>query len=122
MLAAKQTPSVKPLSHWRIIIKLLVIMRPYTAWLLLGLLLSILTVAANVSLMALSAWFITSMAYAGLSTGTMDYFTPSAGIRGLAIVRTISRYVERVISHETTFRLIAHLRLWFFQNLRLVPD
>ncbi|MGD8873868.1 MAG: thiol reductant ABC exporter subunit CydC, partial [Gammaproteobacteria bacterium] len=34
-----------------------------------------------------------------------------------AIVRTAGRYAERLVTHEATFRLLAELRVWFYNKL-----
>lgn len=91
--------------------------RPYRGWMLAGVLLATSVILANVALLAVSGWFITAMAFAGLSGAAINYFTPAAAIRGLAILRTAGRYLERLITHEATFRLIAGLRQWFFERL-----
>jgi ATP-binding cassette subfamily C protein CydC len=40
----------------------------------------------------------------------------------LAITRTLGRYGERLVTHEATFRVLAGIRSWFFQQLiPLVP-
>ncbi len=93
------------------------IARPYRGTLLAGVLLATLVILSNVALLALSGWFITAMALAGLGATVINYFTPAAAIRGLAITRTLGRYLERLITHEATFRLIAGLRQWFFTAL-----
>ena len=47
---------------------------------------------------------------------------PAAQIRALAITRTLGRYGERLVTHEATFRVLAGIRSWFFQQLiPLVP-
>ena len=46
--------------------RLLRLFRPYAAWMLGGVGLSVVVVIANVGLLALSGWFITGMALAGL--------------------------------------------------------
>ncbi|WP_020396092.1 thiol reductant ABC exporter subunit CydC [Thiolinea disciformis] len=97
--------------------RLLRLYKPYTAWMLLGLGLSLITVLANVSLLAISGWFISSMALAGASAVSINYFTPAALIRGAAITRTAGRYGERLVTHEATFRLLAELRVWFYHQL-----
>ena len=97
--------------------RLLRLYKPYTAWMLLGLGLSLITVLANVSLLAISGWFISSMALAGASGASINYFTPAALIRGAAITRTAGRYGERLVTHEATFRLLAELRVWFYHQL-----
>ncbi len=99
--------------------RLLALARPYRRWILLASVVACLTVLASVGLMTVAGWFIASMAIAGVTTGMMNYFLPAAAIRLLAILRTGGRYAERLVSHETTFRLLAELRLWLFR--RLVP-
>ncbi|MCF6190491.1 MAG: thiol reductant ABC exporter subunit CydC [Cocleimonas sp.] len=106
----QQSDSAVFLRLWRLF-------KPYWGWMSLGILLALITVLSNVTLMALSGWFITSMAIAGVAGASIDYFSPAAGIRGLAISRTASRYGERVITHEATFRVIAELRHWFYLHL-----
>ncbi|MCK7576176.1 MAG: thiol reductant ABC exporter subunit CydC [Chromatiales bacterium] len=91
--------------------------QPYRTWMLVGTLAAILTLLANVTLIAAAGWFLTAMAAAGVAGVTMNYFTPAALIRGSAMIRTAGRYGERLINHEATFRLIASLRVWFYQHL-----
>jgi len=93
------------------------ILRPYRDWMLLGLLAALVTLLANVTLMAVSGWFIASMAVAGATGAAMNYFTPAALIRASAIGRTVGRYVERLVTHEATLRLLAGLRVWFYSHL-----
>ena len=97
--------------------RLFALYRPYRQWMLLGLLLAMLTLVANVGLMAVAGVFIASMAIAGLAGTLINYFLPSAAIRGFAIIRTGGRYFDRLVSHEATFRLLAALRLWLFRRL-----
>jgi ATP-binding cassette subfamily C protein CydC len=99
------------------LLRLLRLFRPYLAWLLSGILLSFITLLANVALMALSGWFISAMAVAGAAGASMNYFTPAALIRAAAIARTAGRYAERLVTHEATFRLLAELRVWFYRKL-----
>ena len=91
--------------------------KPYWGWMALGIVLSLVTILANVGLMALSGWFIASMAIAGVAGASIDYFSPAAGIRGFAILRTGSRYAERLVTHEATFRVLSELRHWFYLHL-----
>lgn len=102
--------------------RLIKLFQPYRGWVLLGILLSTITLLANIALMAISGWFIASMAIAGVAGVTMNYFSPAAMIRGAAIFRTAGRYAERLVTHEATFRLLSSLRLWFYRHLEpLVP-
>lgn len=104
------------------LLRLLDLYRPYWRWMLGGILLSLITVLANVGLMAVAGWFIAAMALAGVAGVAMNYFTPAALIRLFAILRTGGRYLERLVTHEATFRLLAELRVWFYIKLEpLVP-
>ncbi|MGQ9367600.1 thiol reductant ABC exporter subunit CydC [Azospirillum sp. A39] len=98
---------------------LLALTRGHRAWMLAGLGLAVVTALANIALMAVSGWFITGMAVAGASAAPFNYFLPAALIRGCAIVRTAGRYLERLATHEATFRLIGTLRPVLF--LALAP-
>ncbi|KEZ78446.1 thiol reductant ABC exporter subunit CydC [Salinisphaera hydrothermalis] len=102
------------MSDWR---RLFGLLRPYRGVLALGIGLATLVIVANVALMALAGWFITGMALAGLGLGTINYFAPAAGIRGLAIVRTGGRYLERLITHDATLRVLSTLRVTFYARL-----
>ncbi len=86
-------------------------------WMLAGILLGVAVIAANSLLMALSGWFIASMAVAGASGASFNYFFASGGIRFLAIARTVGRYIERLVTHEAAFRVLADLRCWLFDRL-----
>ena len=101
--------------------------KPNSAWLAGGIFLSLLTALASIALLTLSGWFISSSAIAGLvavdgTTLVFNFMLPAAQIRALAITRTLGRYGERLVTHEATFRVLAGIRSWFFQQLiPLVP-
>ncbi len=97
--------------------RLIGLTRSYRMWLLAAIVVACVTVLASVALMTVAGWFIAAMAIAGVTTGMMNYFLPAAGIRFFAIARTGGRYLERLLSHEATFRLLAGLRLWLFRRL-----
>lgn len=89
-----------------------------SGWLLLGLMLMVLSLVAGLALLAASGWFITASALAGIGLiGAIDIFTPGASIRLAAISRTVSRYLERLATHEATFRLLGDLRQSLFDRL-----
>ncbi|TXK59706.1 amino acid ABC transporter ATP-binding/permease protein [Alkalisalibacterium limincola] len=91
-------------------------------WLLATALLLTLTWMAGVALLAVSGWFITAtaLAGAGLLLG-LDIFTPSALIRGAALLRTVARYGERVVGHEAVLRRLAALRRDTFERIAALP-
>jgi ATP-binding cassette, subfamily C, bacterial CydC len=91
--------------------------RTGSAYLLLA-----LTWAAGIALSALSGWFITAsaLAGAGLLLG-LELFTPSAGIRAAALLRTLARYGERVVGHDAVLRVLASLRARSFASISRLP-
>ena len=99
------------------LLRLLSLCRPYARWMAAGIALNIVVILANVGLLALSGWFIAAMALAGLGSIPIEYFAPAAAIRGLAVLRTVGRYLERLVTHEATFRLLTELRVWFYEHL-----
>jgi ATP-binding cassette subfamily C protein CydC len=95
--------------------------KPHGVWLSGGIVLSLITAFASISLLTLSGWFISSSALAGTAVA-FNFMLPAAQIRALAITRTLGRYGERLLTHEATFRVLASIRSWFFQQLiPLVP-
>jgi ATP-binding cassette subfamily C protein CydC len=86
-------------------------------WMAAGIVLGMLVIGANALLMALSGWFIASMAVSGASGIPFNYILPAAAIRALAIVRTVGRYAERLVTHEAAFRALSDLRVWLFRCL-----
>ncbi|WP_077340818.1 thiol reductant ABC exporter subunit CydC [Pseudocolwellia agarivorans] len=106
----------------KVFFRLIKLLKPQLPLMLLGALLSVITVLANISLLAISGWFITLMAIGGITGITVNYFTPAAIIRFLAIVRTAGRYAERMLTHRATFNALAHMRHYFYQQLEpLLP-
>jgi ATP-binding cassette subfamily C protein CydC len=101
--------------------------KPHSGWLAVGIVLSLLTAIAAIALLTLSGWFISATALAGLiisdgNTLAFNFMLPAAQIRALAIIRTVARYGERLVTHEATFRVLAGVRSWFFEQLiPLVP-
>jgi ATP-binding cassette subfamily C protein CydC len=90
-----------------------------------GTLLGWLAQAAAVGLLTLAGWFIAATALAGLtplSAQLFNFFYPSIGVRLFAVARTGCRYLERLVCHDATFRLLEDLRRWFYSRLEpLMP-
>ncbi|WP_032092001.1 heme ABC transporter ATP-binding protein/permease CydC [Necropsobacter rosorum] len=84
--------------------------------LLLGLLLMLGGLAASIGLLTVSGWFLAATAIAGVGT-LFNYFYPSASVRGLAIGRTVTRYFEKIVTHDATFRVLATLRVQVFRKI-----
>lgn len=111
---SEQRPGLRELTPY------LALMREHRGWLGIGALLALITLLAATGLLALSGWFLSATAVAGLSvaaTQAFNFFTPAAGVRGLALARTAGRYGERVTTHEGTLRLLASLRRRLFEGI-----
>ncbi|MEW5560016.1 cysteine/glutathione ABC transporter ATP-binding protein/permease CydC [Enterobacter asburiae] len=101
------------------------VLAPYLAlykrhkWLLsLGIILAIVTLLASIGLITLSGWFLSASAAVGFAGAySFNYMLPAAGVRGAAIIRTAGRYFERLVSHDATFRVLQHLRVFTFSKL-----
>ena len=96
------------------IIFLLRLAAPLWRWMALSALLGFLTVASSIGLMAASAWIITR---AALHPSIAALQVAIVGVRAFGIARGGFRYLERLVSHEVTFRLLARIRVWFYRAL-----
>lgn len=100
------------------------VFRRHRGRLLLTVLLLWTTMLAGTALLGLSGGFLTAAALAGaagLGSG-FNFFSPSAGIRGLTMARIVSRYFEKLVGHDVTLRIARDLRVWFFRRaLPLAP-
>lgn len=81
--------------------------------------------AAAVLLLGVSGWFITASALAGMAGSivahSFNFMVPSAMIRFFAIVRTGSRYAERVTGHDAALQALAALRPQLFERIARGP-
>ncbi|WP_395392717.1 ATP-binding cassette domain-containing protein [Novosphingobium sp. BL-8A] len=80
-----------------------------------------LAAIAAIGLLGVSGWFLTGAAMAGaggtVAVAAFNYLIPSALIRLLAIVRTLARYGERLLSHKVALESMADLRGSLFDRL-----
>jgi ATP-binding cassette subfamily C protein CydC len=84
--------------------------RRQTLWLLVGLLVALAALAAGVGLMTMS----------GLTIGTAivaSSLAIPALLRIFGVARVVLRYLERLVTHNATFRALADTRVWFFNRL-----
>jgi len=75
---------------------------------------------SGIGLLLTAAWLIAKAALqpplAALQIGIV-------GVRFFGIARGVLRYTERLISHNTTFKILASLRLWFYDAVEpLAPQ
>jgi len=114
------------LKRWRQLWPFLKLYRGHLRWMILGTLCGLTAVVSALGLLALSGWFISAAAYAGLTVASahlFNFFHPGIGVRMFAISRTLARYAERIVSHDATFRILQSLRSWFYIHLEpLAPS
>jgi thiol reductant ABC exporter CydC subunit len=92
-------------------LRLLKLAVPFAGWMALAALLGFATVGSGIGLMTTSAWII---ATAALHPSIADLQVAIVGVRFFGIARGVFRYLERYVSHQITFRLLARLRVWFY--------
>lgn len=77
----------------------------------LAVLLSVLTIISSIGLMASAAWLISK---AALQPSIADLGLAPVLVRLFGISRAVFRYLERLVSHDVTFRILARIRVWFY--------
>jgi ATP-binding cassette subfamily C protein CydC len=84
--------------------------RPQAGWILLGTALFLAALAAGLALMGASGRYIALSLLGGglLVPAVLQY---------IGAARVVLRYLERVFTHEATFRALAGLRIWLFTGL-----
>ena len=98
----------------RVFLRLLGFLWPHKWRVALAILLGAVTVASNVGLLAVAAYVISAAAIvAYLSLLAIPVYL----VRFFSVSRAVSRYAERLISHDVTFELLTNLRTWFYARL-----
>lgn len=101
------------------LLRLLRLARPLRRRFALAVLLSALALAAGVALMATSGYLISR---AALRPEILSLTVTIAAVRVFALARALLRYLERLVSHDASFRFLARARMHFFDRLEpLVP-
>ncbi len=94
--------------------RLIKLLSPFTGRILLSICLGFATIASGIGLMATSAYIISA---AALHPSIAELQVAIVGVRFFGVSRGVFRYLERLVSHDVTFRLLARWRVWFFQAL-----
>ncbi len=102
---------------YKTIFRIIKISSNYTYWMLIAAFTGFLTIGSGVGLLMTSAYIISK---AALPVSIADLQIGIVGVRFLGIFRGVFRYIERLTSHEVTFRLLANFRIWFFSGLELL--
>jgi len=91
--------------------RLLGLLSSHRRWIAAGSALGFLAIAANVTLVATSAYLVSK---AAVVTNVAELALAITAVRVLAIGRAAFRYLERYATHRATLRILADLRVWFF--------
>ena len=108
---AKQSQSE---SNKNTVTRLLKFITPYKYWVALSVLLGSLAVGSGVALLATSAYLISA---AALQPDISTLSIAIVGVRFFGLARGVFRYLERLVSHAITFKVLARLRVWFYAAL-----
>jgi ATP-binding cassette subfamily C protein CydC len=94
--------------------RLLALAAPIKGRIALSALIGLATVLSGIGLMGTSAYLISA---AALHPSIAELQVAIVLVRFFGISRGLFRYLERLASHQATFRLLARLRLWFYTAL-----
>ncbi|GAB4477073.1 MAG: thiol reductant ABC exporter subunit CydC [Anaerolineae bacterium] len=94
--------------------RLLGLARPFAPQMGLAALAGLLTIGSSVGLLAAGAWIISA---AALQPGIAALQVAIVGVRFFGITRGVFRYLERLLAHQVSLRLLARLRTWFYAAL-----
>jgi ATP-binding cassette subfamily C protein CydC len=98
------------------------IILPLSGRWLQGIFLLLIWTISFIALPAISGWFLASCSLAFITANTMfSYLVPSAMIRLLALLRTVTRYFERLENHKTTLDAQRSLQLKIFRSVAGFP-
>jgi len=98
----------------RTFVRLVGFLKPHLPRVALAVLLSVATVMSNVGLLATAAYVISA---AALVSFLGSLVIPIYLVRFFGVSRAGGRYVERLVSHNLTFKLLADFRAWFYTRL-----
>jgi ATP-binding cassette subfamily C protein CydC len=84
--------------------------RNRTGWMAAGIALSLVALVFGLLMMTLAGRLTAAAVVAGVIT------TPIL-LRVSGVLRVVMRYLERLVTHEATFRSLADLRVWFFAGV-----
>lgn len=98
------------------------ILQPLRGKWLRGISLLLLWTVAFIGLPAISGWFLAICSVVFVTANSLfSYLIPSAAIRFFAILRTVTRYFERLENHKTTLEAQQSLQLKIFQSVARFP-
>jgi ATP-binding cassette subfamily C protein CydCD len=101
--------------RFAVLLRLLRFVAPYKWRMLIAVLIGFATVAANAGLMGVSGYLIAKAALR--PENILLLYVPIVGVRFFGIARGVFRYLERLVAHDLTFRILKELRTWLYKRL-----
>jgi len=94
--------------------RLISFLKPNSKEVVLSILFSTLTIGSSVSLLMTSAYLISK---AALQPSIGEISVAIVGVRFFGISRGVFRYIERLVSHNTSFKVLADIRVWLYEAI-----
>ncbi len=98
----------------KICLRILSFLAPFWWLVALAILLGSVMIASNMALLGMAAYLV---AAAALGPLLIMLTIPIYLVQVMSVSRAVSRYAERLVSHNATFRLLARLRTWVYSRL-----
>lgn len=89
------------------------LMKKHVPFVLFSIMVGVLTILSNVGMITTSSVLISK---AALHPDVLDLMVFIVGVRFFSISRGVFRYLERIISHNTTFKILSSLRGWVYKS------
>ena len=94
--------------------QLLKLMKPYKGQILLAGILGSCTILCSIGLLGASAVLISK---AAIVPAMLELMTLVALVRFFGLFRAVFRYLERLVSHDVTLKVLSDLRSWYYRRL-----
>lgn len=89
------------------------LMKKHIFFILFSVFMGVLTIISNVGMLSTSSILISK---AALHPDVLDLMVLIVAVRFFGISRGVFRYLERIFSHDTTFRVLSSIRKWVYKN------
>lgn len=89
------------------------LMKRHVFFVVLSLVMGLFTIMSNIGMLSTSSVLISR---AALHPDVLDLMVLIVAVRFFGISRGVFRYLERIFSHDTTFRILSSIRRWFYKN------
>lgn len=88
-------------------------MKKHIGFVILSLITGTLTILSNIGMFSTSSILISR---AALHPDVLDLMVLIVAVRFFSLSRGIFRYLERLLSHNTTFKILSSIRTWFYKS------